>query len=144
MPLTLIINQSLLTGIFPDKLKVAKITPIFKKGDSLLLGNYRPISLLPSISKLFEKVVYQQIYQYFTINKLFSPGQYGFRNNHSCELANIELTDHILTALDQKQLPLSIFMDLSKAFDTLNHSAAQITTLRYIWSSIYVVTELFI
>ena len=86
------------------------------------MGNYRPISLLPAISKLFEKVVYQQLYHYFTANNLFYEGQYGFRNNHSCELANIELTDHILSALDEKKLPLSIFMDLSKAFDTLDHT----------------------
>ena len=121
-PLTMIINQSLLTGIFPEKLKIAKVIPLYKKGDRLIMGNYRPISLLPAISKLFEKVVYQQLYHYFTANNLFYEGQYGFRNNHSCELANIELTDHILSALDEKKLPLSIFMDLSKAFDTLDHT----------------------
>ena len=86
------------------------------------MGNYCPISLLPAFSKLFEKVVYQQLYNYFTVNKLFHEGQYGFRNNNSCELANIKQTDHIITALDEKKLPLSIFMDLSKAFDTLDHT----------------------
>ena len=116
----MIINQSLLTGIFSEKLKIAKVMPLYKKGDRLIVGNYRPISLLPAISKLFEKVVYQQLYHYFTANNLFYEGQYGFRNNHSCELANIELTDHILSALDEKKLPLSIFMDLSIAFDTLD------------------------
>ena len=95
---------------------------IYMKSTEVLLFNYRPISLLPAISKLFEKVVYQQLYHYFTANNLFYEGQYGFRNNHSCELANIELTVHVLSALDEKKLPLSIFMDLSKTFDTLDHT----------------------
>ena len=120
-PLTLIINQSLLSGIFPDLLKVAKVVPLFKKGDSLMVDNYRPISLLPSISKVFEKVVYIQLSEYFSKNKLFYAGQFGFREKHSTELATLELMDRIISALDQKHLPLSIFMDLSKAFDTLNH-----------------------
>ena len=101
--------------IFPNKLIVASI---YNKRDPPIMGNYRPISLLSAISKLFEKVVYEQLYKYFTVNKLFYEGQYGFRNNHSCELANIELTDYTISALDEKKLPLSIFMDLSKAFDT--------------------------
>ena len=121
-PLTMIINQSLLTGIFPEKLKIAKAIPLYKKGDPLIMGNYRPISLLPAILKLFEKVVYQQLYHYFAVDNLFYEGQYGFRNNHSRELANIELTDHILSTLDEKKIPLSIFMDLFKAFDTLDHT----------------------
>ena len=67
------------------------------------MGNIRLISLLLATSKLFEKIVYQQLYHYFTVNKLFYEGQYCFRNKHSCELANIELTDHIIPALDEKQ-----------------------------------------
>ena len=70
-PLTLIINQSLLSGIFPDLLKVAKVVPLFKKGDSLMVDNYRPISLLPSISKVFEKVVYVQLSEYFSKKQTF-------------------------------------------------------------------------
>ena len=70
-PLTLIINQSLTTGIFPHKLKIAKIIPIYKKDKIDVLDNYRPISLLPSISKIFEKVIYTQVYAYFQNKKLF-------------------------------------------------------------------------
>ena len=70
-PLTLIINQSLVTGIFPTKLKTAKVTPLHKKGHSYLMTNYRPVSLLSAISKLFEKVVYNQLYMYFQTYKLF-------------------------------------------------------------------------
>ena len=120
-PLTFIINQSLLTGIFPEKLKIAKVLPLFKKNDCKIMDNYRPISLLPAISKVFEKVVYNQSYTYFTSNNLLYKGQYGFREDHSTEMANIELVDRIITALDDKKLSISIFMDLSKAFDTLNH-----------------------
>ena len=76
--LTGIINQSLHTGIFPDSLKIAKITPIFKKDNPHITDNYRPISLLPSISKVFEKVVYTQGYDYFTETNLLYDSQYGF------------------------------------------------------------------
>ena len=78
-PLTLIINQSLLTGIFPDRLKIAKVIPLYKKGDDSILDNYRPISLLPAFSKIFEKIVHEQLTDYFTRHKLFFDGQYGSR-----------------------------------------------------------------
>ena len=78
-PLTLIINQSLIIGIFPEKLKLANVIPLYKKGDTLIMGNYRPITLLTLISKLFEKVVFEQLSDYFSHNKYFHKGQYGFR-----------------------------------------------------------------
>jgi hypothetical protein len=121
-PLIIIINQSLLTGIFPEKLKTAKVIPLFKSGDKAQMNNYRPISLLPAISKLIEKVVYDQLYKYFTENNLFYDSQYGFREAHSTELAVNELTDRILNQIDQNKLPFAVFMDLSKAFDTLDHT----------------------
>ena len=74
-----------------------------------------------SISKLFEKVAYNQVYSYFTTNELFYEGQYGFREKHSTELANMKLLERVLSAPNDKKLPVSIFMDLSKAFDTLDH-----------------------
>ena len=121
-PLTCIINQSLANGIFPDKLKIAKIIPIFKKDDKHDINNYRPISLLPSISKVFEKIVYSQIFYYFTSNNLFHANQYGFRTGYSTELAVSEMIDRIYLDLDVKQIPIAIFLDLSKAFDTINHN----------------------
>ena len=120
-PLRIIINQSLITGIFPDQLKIAKVIPIYKKGDHTLVDNYRPVSLLSSISKLFEKVAYEQLYAYLHLNKLLYRSQYGFRPDHSTELAVLELTDRALIKIDEKQLPIAIYMDLSKAFDTLDH-----------------------
>ena len=119
----IIVNQSINTGIFPDKLKVAIVTPIFKENnlDMYLFNNYRPISLLPAISKVFERVMYNQLYDYFNANNLFLNSQYGFRKGHSTELASLELVDRISKDLDNKKTPISIFLDLSKAFDTLNH-----------------------
>ncbi len=77
-PITLIINQMLNTGIFPDKLKIAKVIPIHKKEEETLFTNYRPISLLPAISKIFEKVIFKQLYQFFQEKKMFYNAQYGF------------------------------------------------------------------
>ena len=94
------------------------------------MDNYRPVSLLPSISKVFEKVVFDQLYRYFQDNNLFYPSQYGFRREHSTELATLELTDRILQNVDARNLSLTVFMDLSKAFDTLDHSIL-FTKLKY-------------
>ena len=122
-PLTIIINQSLRTGIFPDALKIAKVKPLYKKGDNFCLNNYRPISLLPTISKIFERVMFTQLYSYLNANNLLSEQQYGFRSQHSTELACVKLVDYITTEMDNiKKIksPTAIFLDLSKAFDTLN------------------------
>ena len=120
-PLTLIINQCMTAGIFPDEMKIAKVLPIFKKGDDSLFGNYRPVSLLPSVSKVFERIIHNQLYQYFIDNKLFYQNQYGFRQNHSTEMAAMDLIDRIVCEMDNGNTPISIFLDLSKAFDTLDH-----------------------
>ena len=121
-PLTVIINQCLRTGIFPENLKVAKIIPLFKKRDPSLIKNYRPISLLPAISKVFEKGIHNQLSQYFVSNKLFYKKQYGFRKQHSTELTALHLMDNIIQNMDMGKIPISIYLDLSKAFDTLDHT----------------------
>jgi hypothetical protein len=120
-PISVIINQSLKTGIFPNRLKIAKIMPIHKKDSIHLVENYRPISLLPTISKVFEKIVYNQIYSYFLQNKYLCKSQYGFRKHHSTEHAVLEVVDRISQELDNGNTPVAIFLDLSKAFDTLDH-----------------------
>ena len=120
--ITLILNQSLSTGIFPDRLKIARVIPLYKGDDDSLFNNYRPISLLPAISKVFEKSMFIQIYNYFQSNKLFYNSQFGFREGHSTEFAALELTEQLIHNLEINNLPLSIFVDLSKAFDTLDHN----------------------
>ena len=119
----LIINKSLMTGIYPDQLKIAIVTPIYKGKDSDPhdFGNYRPISLLPTISKIFEKVAHKQLYDYMTKHNLFNNSQYGFRANHSTEYATTEFVDRAMQEIDQGKIPISILLDLSKAFDTLDH-----------------------
>ena len=121
-PLTLIINQILNTGVFPSQLKIAKVIPIFKKDDNKMFNNYRPISLLPVLSKVVEKVISSQINDFFKTNNLFYDSQYGFRPGHSTEYAAIEITDRIISAMDKNKIPLNIYLDLSKAFDTLDHA----------------------
>ena len=120
-PLTIIINQSLLTGIVPDKIKVAKVLPQHKKDNTENMNNYRPVSLLNAFSKVFEKIVFFQLYDYFKDNKLLYNGQYGFRKDHSTELATMGLIDRALSEIDRKNYAIAVFMDLSKAFDTLDH-----------------------
>ena len=119
-PLTHIINQSLCTGIFPNRLKIAKVIPLFKKSDPRIFDNYRPISLLSSISKTFEKVVFNQVYAYFTNNDLFYNSQYGFWKLHYW-ICLIKMVDRISQYLDNGKLPITMYLDLSKAFDTINH-----------------------
>ena len=117
--LTIIINQMLTTGIFPDAFKLSKVIPLFKKGDSSLLANYRPISLLPTISKVFERVIHDQMYEYFNQFNLLAEQQYGFRKQHSTEYAAIKLIDHVSKEMEAGKTPTSVYIDLSKAFDTL-------------------------
>jgi hypothetical protein len=120
-PLTIIINQSLHNGIFPQKMKIAKVLPLHKKNENYLFDNYRPVSLLPSLSKLLEKIMHKQLFHYFDESKLLYDSQYGFRNRHSTELAALEIVDTLVKQMDDNEIPINIYLDLSKAFDTLDH-----------------------
>ena len=102
-------------------MKVSKIKPLFKKGDVTLLNNYRPISLLPCVSKIFERVLFNQLYEYFDRNDLLTQHQYGFRKNHSTEFAAMELIDRVANLLELGKIPFNLYIDLSKAFDVLKH-----------------------
>ena len=117
-----LINQSFEVGKFPDALKIAKVLPIYKKDDKTNFSNYRPISILPAISKIFEKCAHIQLYQYFIENNLLCNSQYGFQKNFSTEMAVTDFIEYIKTEIGKKHLPIGIFLDLSKAFDTVNHS----------------------
>ena len=121
-PLTLLVNQMLNSGQFPSELKISRVKPLFKNGDPALFTNYRPISLLPSMSKIFEYVIFHQLFDYMSINNLITIEQFGFRTGHSTELAAIQLVDHLTKQMDMGEVPTNIYIDLSKAFDTLDHS----------------------
>jgi len=120
-PLATIVNKSFSTGTFPDLLKIAKVRPVHKNGDKSEFTNYRPISVLPSFSKIFEKLMYNRLTDYLSKHCVLYKNQFGFRPNHSTSMAVIEMTNKITAALDNKQFAVGIFIDLSKAFDTLDH-----------------------
>ena len=114
-------NTFMSLGIFPDILKVGKITPVFKKGNSQLLTNYRPISMLPIFGKIFEKVIYKRIYSFLTTNNVIYDKQFGFRKQHSTSHAVNYSVNKILSELEKHNHVIGIFVDLSKAFDTIDH-----------------------
>ena len=94
-PLAELINCSMKSGIFPDKLKVAKVIPIFKTGDRSLVNNYRPISILNAFSKIFEKVILSRLLGFLNKQNFFYSQQFGFRQNHSTSAALISFTEYI-------------------------------------------------
>ena len=120
-PLSQIINDSFSSGIFPEKLQHAKVIPLFKKGCPMTVSNYRPISLLSVFSKISEKLMYKRLYNFLEIHKILYNLQFGFRPSHSVNHALISLTESIKNTLDNKAFGCGIFLDLQKAFDTVNH-----------------------
>ena len=110
-----------MTGTFPSDWKMAKVSPIFKNGSKSDLNNYRPISVIPTVAKIFEKIIYDQLYQYLNENDLLSSGQSGFRSLHSTLTALLETNDNWCVNVDRGLLNGVIFIDLRKAFDTIDH-----------------------
>ena len=111
----------LATGSFPDRLKYSEIKPIYKKGDKTQISNYRPISILPVFSKIFEKVLYKRLYNHLSLNNILAKEQFGFRCNTSTEMAIYTLINNILSSLNTKTLVGGLFFDLQKAFNCVNH-----------------------
>jgi Reverse transcriptase (RNA-dependent DNA polymerase) len=120
-PLTNIINSSFSTGVVPNQLKIAKVIPIYKSGDKTKINNYRPISVLPFFSKIFEKLMYNRVTDYLKKHCLLSPSQFGFQQGLSTYMALLEMQSNIVDAMDCNKFSLGIFFDLSKAFDTVSH-----------------------
>jgi hypothetical protein len=117
-----LINLCFNTGVFPDPLKIAKIIPIYKgKGSCNEMSNYRPISLLPLLSKVFERLIYSRLYQYFEKYNLLADAQDAYRKGRSTELTLLDVKEHILTQMQKKNIVVGLFCDFSKAFDTVNH-----------------------
>ncbi len=121
IPLAMIFNLSLSTGIVPDDLKIAKVVPIYKKDNPELFGNYRPVSVLPCLSKILERIVHNRVYDFLCKNNILFKKQYGFRTDHSTYMAVLDFVSTITKAIDDNMYTMSIFMDLSKAFDTIDH-----------------------
>ena len=114
-------NDCLKSGKFPDCLKVGKITPIFKKGNRELMKNYRPVSTIPIFGKIFEKIICSRIYNFFSSNNLLTDCQFGYRKKHSTGHAIHHSVNIIRDALADKKHVIAVFVDLSKAFDTIDH-----------------------
>ena len=106
---------------FTDDLKIAKVAAVFKAGERDDLNNYRPISVLPTVARVFEKLIYKQLYDYFTVNNLLGNKQYGFRSLQSTALALGNLTNTWLLNTDNGKMNSVVFLDIKKAFDTVDH-----------------------
>ena len=120
-PLSRIINMCIDSATFPDKMKIAKVCPIYKSGSKDEFTNYRPISILPSFSKVFERIIANRITSYIEKNDILAKSQYGFRKKHSTYMAIMQLYEKVSEAIDKNEYCVGIFIDLSKAFDTINH-----------------------
>ena len=120
-PLLKIFNESINLSIFPEKMKIAKVTPVFKSGKKELLTNYRLICILSLFSKVLETAIYNRVYNYLNDNNLFHK-HFGFRKGHSTDHAVIKLLDSIYDSFNQNKYTLGVFIDLSKAFDTVGHN----------------------
>ena len=121
-PVTFVLNLSLSSSTVPSDWKMAKVIPTFKSGNSRDVNNYRPIPILPVISKVQEKLVHQQLIKHLENSKLLNNHQFSFRSKKSTELAATYFLDNIIAEMNNGRLTGAVFIDLSKAFDTISHA----------------------
>ena len=117
----MLFGLSLKSGNFPEKIKIARVRPVFKYGDTSLMTNYQPISVLPCFSKMLERITYNRLYKYLTENNLLYCKQFGFQKGHSPEHAILQLVEQINRSFEKNEFILGVFVDSSKAFDTVDH-----------------------
>ena len=120
-PLSTLINYPFANGTFPNVCKIAKVVPVFKNDSRLLGNNYRPTSLLSNVGKIIEKLMHQKLNQFLEYNECFYPHQYGFRLNISTNNALMFIIEKIQTRLDDNEFAAGVFVDMKKAFDTVDH-----------------------
>ena len=121
-PFTNICNQSFVTGVFPDKMKTAKVIPLFKSNEKNMFTNYRPVSLLSQFSKILEKLFNNRLDTFLEKNEILVDGQYGFRKARSTSMAITHLIEELTNANEEKKITVGVFIDLKKAFDTIDHT----------------------
>ena len=120
-PLEHIFNMSILTGTIPTDLKIAKVIPVYKKGDKTESSNYRPISMLNILNKILEKIIYSRVHSFLDKYKILYKNQFGFRSNHSTSLALINVLDKVYEQIDKGNYALGVYLDIQKACDCINH-----------------------
>ena len=131
LQLTHICNLSFTSGVFPTELKLANVVPIYKANDEMVFSNYRPVSVLPVLSKLLERLMYNRLICYINANRLLYKLQFGFQKRKSTEMSLIVLMDHISEALGRGECVIGVFLDFSKAFDTVDHSILKMKLNKY-------------
>ena len=129
---THVVNSSLVSHHVPRSWKHTLVHPVQKSSKSTDITNFRPISILPTIAKITERVVYEQLFYYFVSNHLFSPSQHGFRPNRSTDTALLTVTDKVFTAMDHGQVALLSLLDLSKCFDVIPHDRLRNKLCQYL------------
>ena len=129
--LAIIFNSCIKYGYFPEELKIGCITPVFKKGDKTNISSYRPVCSLSLFSKIFERIIYDRMVNFIDKNNIFSKYQFGFRKNMNTETALINFVDFVYKGLTAKENVGAIFMDLSRAFDVMDHDILQLKLNHY-------------
>jgi hypothetical protein len=130
-PISAAINHCMETGYFPDELKIAKVVPLHKKNEKTNVNNYRPISILPIFSKLFERVIYKRIIEFLKEHNVLMNNQYGFVKGRSTTLAAVQFIENIIQGLEKKEFVAGIFVDLEKAFDCVNRDILLLKLYNY-------------
>ena len=125
-------NLSNEKGVFPDDLKIARVTPIYKVEDSSDVSNYRPMSVLPCYSKILECIIYNRLYKYLIENDMWYSKQFGFHSGYSIDHSVVQLVDQITESFENDKYILDVFIDLSKAFNTVDHPIL-LKKIRTIW-----------
>ena len=120
-PLTHICNLSLCQGIVPEQLKFANVIPLYKSDDSMLFNTYRPVSILCVLSKIFEKIMYNKVTAFLEIFQILHGNQYGFRKKSSTHVAFLTFINNVIQAIEKGEYTIGVFLDFSKAFDTVDH-----------------------